>query len=327
MNKFIWLMIPVLILSCNQKQDVYIPETKGNIIFFNGLAESLSIIDISTDTVYNDVKTTGMWPNNMTLNTNIFLVNSGDNSISIYDPENLNLLKEIYLGTGKNPWMSFHIPNSNYLYVSCYLSDEVIKVNTNSGESIKTLTVGKNPEGGCIVDNRLFIGNTGSDSISVIDISADSIEETIDLKTYSSKENLNPQSIIPFPDREEIHVISTGANIVIVFNSTTLKYKTTINVGGSPIYSEGNINYDKELVYLHGTRGISAYNYQSHEVTDSIGGLDKTFISGLTFIPSKNKLYASDFSNDKIYIIDGDSYINEKTLEASDGVQQLLYIK
>ncbi|QEN05244.1 hypothetical protein EW093_11145 [Thiospirochaeta perfilievii] len=334
MNKLLSVIITVLMLSCNNDKQIIIPEIKGNIVFFNGLAETLSVLDIPENRVYNNVQITGMWPNHLVLTDTIILVNSGDNSISLYDDKDLHKTKEIYLGSGKNPWMTFPLPNTDFLYISCYISDEVIKVNKQSGEILKAIKVGKNPEGGCLINNRLYIGNTTSNSISIINTLDDTIEKTVNLRDIIPNRIFNPQSIIPFKEREEIHVICTGENstgvsdgVVIILNSKSLQLKSTIEVGGSPIFADGGINFSKKLVYLHGTTGLGAYNYETYKKIGITTVFDNIFISGLLFIPETNKIYLSNFAKDEIYILNGDSYNHEETIQASDGVQQLIYIR
>lgn len=332
MNKLITGLILIVVISCANIQESEIPEIQGNILLFNGLAETLSILDIDSESIYNNIKTTGIWPNHITTDTDLILVNSGDNTVSIMDIDTLETKKDIYLGSGKNPWMSF--PVSNNIYVTCYLADEVIKINRNSGEKLTSIPVQKNPQGGAIVGNRLFIGNVFtenpmSSSISVIDLKTDKVEKNIPLPFQ------NPQTIIPFENRNEIHIVCTGINsidssknddgVIIIMDSNTFEIKSTINIGGSPVYSEGSINMDKKLVYLYGTTGISAYNYETNEIIDT--AIDNIFISGLLYIPETNKIYASNFAGDSINIYKGDDYSYEKSVQTSDGPQQLLYIK
>ncbi len=64
------------------------------------------------------------------------------------------------------------------LYVVCNLSNEVRVIETEKGQTIRTFAVGKNPYT-CILsgDNRtLFVSNWGDSSVSVIDLSAGTVE-------------------------------------------------------------------------------------------------------------------------------------------------------
>jgi len=332
MNKLTMSLILLIFFSCTIVQESSVPEIRDNILFFNGLAESFSIMDIKSETVINNIQTTGMWPNHIIYDTDLLLVNSGENTISILNIDDLSLKKEIYLGSGKNPWMTFPIPNSSFIYVSCYLTDQVIKVDRVSGEILKTITVQKNPQGGVLVGEKLFIGNTGSDTISVIDTVTDKLEQTIVLPDVPNTTKLNPQTVIGFENRNEIHVVCSGVNsfvnsdgVIIVINSDTYDVKSVIETGGSPVYSEGSINETDKTVYLYGTTGIMAYNYETYEIIGT--GIDNIFISGLIYISETNKIYASDFSADSILIYGGDDYSYEKSVLASDGPQQLLHIK
>ena len=332
MNKILMTLILLIFFSCAIVQESDVTDIRNNIIFFNGLAESLSIMDIKSETIKNNVKTTGIWPNHITYDTDLILVNSGDNTLSILNIDDLELKKEIYLGSGKNPWMAFPVPETKYIYVSCYLTDQVIKVDRVSGEILVTISVQKNPQGGVILGKKLFIGNTGSDSISVINIMTDIVEQTIILPNVQNRTKLNPQTIIGFDNKNEIHVVCSGINnfvnsdgVIMVLTSDTYEVKSVIETGGSPVYSEGSINEKSKTVNLYGTTGITAYNYETYEIVET--GVDNLFISGLIYIPDTNKFYASDFDADSILIYRGDDYSYEKSVQASDGPQQLLYIK
>lgn len=331
MNRLFILLLLSLILGCSDITDYSAVDTRGKILIFNGLAESFSLLDIDGESISNDVQLTGIWPNHITYSTDIILTNSGSNSITILEEETLFELESIYLGEGKNPWMV--IPTTDSLYIPCYVSNEVIKVDRTTWEILDYIPVGNAPEGGVILGEYLFIGNTGDDTISIINTSSDTVEETITL-SYSDMELMNPQSLIGFSDLNEVHIICTGLNassetvddgLVIVLNADTFEVKEYIEVGGSPVYNEGAINYSDKLVYLYGTTGISVYNYETYEVLES--GIDDYYASGIIYISETDRLYVSDFQENSIKIYSGSDYSYERELQASDGPQQLLYIK
>lgn len=336
MKKLIQGLLLILIpLSCDlDTTSSEIPDIKGNIIFFNGLAETFSVLNVDDEYITNDVAETGQWPNHIIYNTEfedeLIVVNSGDNSISILDIGTLETNLEIYLEENKNPYMAIAQSGTNYIYTTCYYSNEVVKVDRETGETISTITVGDKPQGGAILGTKLFIANTcyGEDTgtITVIDIDTDTVLTTFDT-------GKNPQSLIAFENEDEIHIICTGENDesdetdgeVIVIDSDSYETIVTISVGGSPVYSEGSINETEDIVYLYGTSGIYAYNYSSYTKIDT--DIDDTFYSGLTYVEETNKIYASNFDGDEIDIYNGEDYSFEKSIEASDGPQQLLFIK
>ena len=319
--------------SCNLSDNKDIHNPVGNIIFFNGLAETLSVLDIVEEKIYNDQVVTGVWPNHILYDDNLYLINSGSNSLEIYDISTLSKIGEIYLGTNTNPWMIFKKSGENKAYITCYYSNSIKVVNLEALEVTSTISVETNPEGGVIAGDYLYIGNTNDDTISVINMISDSLETTITLPSTDGVENLNPQSIIYIEELNELHIVCTGNNpltgsgsegSIMIYNINSQSFTETISIGGSPVYFEGGTNTTDKIVYLGGSSGLLAYNYETRGII-STGIIDN--ISGIYYLPESDKIYLSLFNDDKIDIYYGDDYSFEKSLTASDGPQQLLYIK
>lgn len=343
MNKIFLLSLILLLLTCKQQEIVYPHEiednSKGKLVAFNGLAETVSIIDLEIETIYNNITETGSWPSHITfIDSRLYLTNSGNNSISIYNKE-INFLKSIYLGENKNPWTTFPLKNSNKLYVSCFLSNEILLVNTET-ENIKVIHTGSTPQGGTISGNKLYIGNTnykgwndfGVGFVSVIDTVTNSHLKDIHLN-YMGEVGINPQSIVEAVENK-LYIICSGipgeddGNIFIVDKNSD-EISGVIKTGKSPVYSEGSINTKKNIIYLYGVGGLFSYNYSSGEIVEFAADLTNSdaFFSGLTYVEETNKIYVSEFNKALIHQFNGDDYSYEKSYQASDGVQQLLYIK
>lgn len=346
MNKILLSITLIFLFSCDVVQETELHKTKGNLIFFNGLATTLSILDIYEEKTYNNVRTTGYVPNYLYYDYDLLITNSGDNNIYIMDIDTLNVKKVISLGESKRPWMCFPIDGSDYIYVTCYDSDSVIKLNRKTGEILQEISVHEDdydktknsPEGGVIVGNRLFIADStiidsdNIDGISVINLETDTLEKYIELEITVNRDIWNTQSLIAFDNT--IHIVCSGRNTgatgesdgaILVMDTSTYEITDIVEIGGSPVYSEGGLDTTRELVYLSSSNGILCYNYTTLEIIDT--GITGRWFSGLYYLENTNKIYASAFDDDRIYIYNGDDFSYEKSLEASDGPQQLLYIK
>lgn len=339
-NKILLLLLPILLFSCKQiDDDKSFPALKNNVLAFNGLAETFSLIEVSNGRVYNDIKTTGIWPNHMTQEDDkLFLVYSGENTVSILDLD-LNTIKEIYLGVSKNPWMVFPVTGTDNIYVTCFDSNEILLVNTIT-ESIESVHTGSTPQGGAFNNNKLYISNThyvewntfNRGTVSVIDVASSTYLEDIDLN-FNGKTGINPQTVISM-NSNEIYVVCSGIpgendGNIFVIATTTNTITDVIETGKSPVYAEGSINTTDSEIYFYGVGGLFYYNYAT-KTTVPFGEditISDTFFSGLTYVPGTDEILVSDFSKDKVHVFSGNNFSYKKSYQVSDGVQQLLYIK
>lgn len=342
MNKLILIILPFILFSCKQIDEKDYPNAKGNILTFNGLAETFSMLELSTDRIYNDIVTTGGIPNHITQDgSRLFLVNSGDNTISIINSYTLTTIKSIHLGVNKNPWMVFPVANTNYIYVTCFESNELLRVDIETEEILSITGIDNKPQGGTLVGSTLYIGNThfigwnnfDTGSVTVIDTENNQFKKNITL-SYNTYNGINPLSLLAIPERDEVYIFCSGIpgqddGLIFVIDTTADTIKKVFESGKSPVYSEGSLDIDNNIVYLYGMGCIFSYNYITDTITDFAGDLVTTdkYISGLTYISSTNRILISDFSTGKIYSYNSNNYNFERSYQASDGVQQLLYIK
>lgn len=333
MNRVFTFIIVLFLFSCAQEVEDNDIDIRGKIVAFNGLAESFSVIDPDSLSISNDVALTGKAPNQMVHNgESLYLINSLDNNIIKYDIGTFEILSEIYLGSGKNPYMMDI--DDKYIYVSCWMSDSVIIIDKSSEEIVTEISVGARPQGVLAVENRLYVTNVNyaydedkdkfvfkTGSYSLIDTDNLELIKNIDL------EYKNPQTLLYNEVWDEIHIICSGSNsnesdgqVVVVKNDSVLK---SFNIGGSPVYGEGSITGNR--VFLSGIGSIRSYNLDTYEVYEATDlGVDE-------FIPSviiaDDRIYVSIFSLSLVKIYDLVNLDHIKDLQGSDGVQQLLYIQ
>ena len=203
----------ILLSGCwlNPHQPSQTYETDEALYVMNGGGATLSIIDIERDTVYNNVALTGMWPNQILfLNDKLYCVNSGSNTIGIYDPVTFENESSIALGYGQNPMEMVVDADSMIAYVSCLMSDKVLKVNLNTKEVMDSIDVGNGPTGMAISNHKVYVTNTavnddytyGQGTVSIVNMNDDQVVKTIHVNT-------NPQDIDVDADGL-VHVLCTG---------------------------------------------------------------------------------------------------------------------
>ena len=109
MRKYIVSFVFLLLLSIwlSAQNDAYV---------INGLAETLSKIDLETGQVVNHVVTLGSVPNQVICHDEfLFVVNSFSPSLMIIDPGNNSILAEIPMPINSNPWNVAVFDNHAYI--------------------------------------------------------------------------------------------------------------------------------------------------------------------------------------------------------------------
>jgi len=279
------------------------------IYIMNGSAETLSKLDLKTESIVKDFITTGQQPNRIICHNNtVFLVNSGTDDIRILDVENdSEYLKTISLPTGSNPY-DIAVVGKDKLYVSNYNAGTVTVINYSTGETEGDIQVGKSPQGITFygtssVGSYAYVANTGCGgwgvydpgTISVINTLTDSVVWTIDVP-------LNPQDIAVDPEGM-LHVICTGdyasvpACVAVIDPFQTPPAVTdTIAVGGTP----GDITITKQgkaylVAWGDGTNGF-LYKYDTYTHSISHGEENPILIG-----PNVSRLFY-DYDEDVLFI-------------------------
>jgi YVTN family beta-propeller protein len=285
----------------------------------NGLAETLSRIDLKTGDVFNDVVSLGKTPNQIVIQGDRgYVVNSGSksipgsNTIQIVDLAGDSILGTIALGDSNNPWnIAFY--NDSIAYVTNYESHRVFRINVAAREVTDTIPVGLSPEGLCVVGNRVYVTNTACDPVTyaygqgtvyVIDVTSNTVTDSILVST-------NPQAVALDPDGE-LNVVCTGDywsiwGEILVIDTVTLSVTDSIDIGGSPtgitIASNGR-------AYIGAGGWVSegyVYTYDTH-TNGILRGSDSAIVVGIGVMgiacDQDNNAHICAFMSDSISVID-----------------------
>jgi YVTN family beta-propeller protein len=300
------------------------PPTSKAVYVLNGTGSSLSVIDLNTDVVTNNVVTCGTWPNQVVyFDSKLFVVNSGSNNVQVRDADTYALLGTIDLGANNNP-MNIAVVSATKAYVTCLMSNGVKVVNPTTFQVLKTIPTGIGATGICVASNKVYVTNTastyptyGQGTVSVISTTLDTVIATINVST-------NPQAAAVCPNGR-VHVVCTGdyaatTGKVEVIDPATDAVVKTIDVGGSP----GNIaisSSKKGYLGMFGT-GVITYVTDTYVIVDSSthpllgkGG------SGIAVDLSGN-IYVGDFSNNQVIKMDN-THAVKKTYDVGQGPQSL----
>jgi YVTN family beta-propeller protein len=155
------------------------------------------------------------------------------------------------------------------LFTSNIGSDSVTllqRASDPSGWTLTNISVGKGPEGADLSpDAREFwAANSGDGTVSIIDVAAKSVVQTLDLRT-------NRSNRLKFtPDGKLVLISDLGANGLVIVDAVSRKEIKRLNLGRQPegilVLSDGSRAY----VALAGEKSVAVLDLKSLEVTARI---------------------------------------------------------
>ena len=346
MKKIYLLLIitaPILLVSCKPPavfEGAFPISAARKLVFFTGLDETLGIIDPDNLEIYNNIANTETGPNHLYIKGNeLFVTNSLSNSIQVftYRENDIYETDRIYLGKNTNPWMIIS-DGSSRAYVPCFISDDiavidletrtVIDADLSTPDIIDRIPAQEGPEGGCIISSKLYVVNTAwsqnifgfkKGSLTIADTVENQVLTTLwlDNDDYIKGKGSNPQSVIPFPELNEVHVICTGVQgendgKIIIVDTQTDTVKEKIEIGGSPGWAGDSINKAETTVFLTGVEGIQAYNYETKEIHGKEcpgrgwyihSGEDSDFYSGIYYDKEQDYIFVCRFNDNKVTVL------------------------
>ena len=98
-------------------------------------------------------------------------------------------------------------------------SGTVARIDLLTGKLMATVSVGLHPSGLAWDENRqrLYVADSNSDAVSVVDTEANRLVESIDLQPFMKKvAGVSPESVALSPDRKTLYVACAGINAVAV---------------------------------------------------------------------------------------------------------------
>jgi len=347
------MIIMVLLSGCKQDRSSdgrTFTDKAREIFILNNLAETVSVYHPDSGQLYNNVFTTGRAPNDILFyNDSLYIVCSTDNTIEVYDETSFRKIGEIYLGPGNNPYSIIQGTgtHSHIAYIPNFVSETVSVINLNTLQLTGTIDpanpdILRRPQDGAVMGDYLFICNTdhdgsapGDGSVAVFAAGAP-YDHVADILTGSGS---NPQTALPLPALEELHVYLTGdqtsddGEILILDVSSILAGGTghtvtsRLPVGGSPAMTGSAWDSVSGTVFLTGTYGLYRYDALSgtlpaapganpvYELTDPSADL----LSGVAFDGVNDILVVANFGEDSLLILEGDDFSTRAALQASDG--------
>ncbi len=327
----------LLFISCEDKEDnPLVSHISFPALFVvNGLGESLSVIELETEQVFNDTVLTGEAPAEIEYYGGyLYLVNSGDNILQKVDIYSLST-SQVSLGDYKNP-THFEIVEGNTLVISNYVAGTVQFVDCVDGEIEDEIEVGTGLWGMTSYEDRVYVGITnfdqqsftyGQGQVAVIDMNNRALIDTIEV-------GINP-GILFIDHQGELNVVCIGDYFSVFsevyrINPTDNTIIASFELGGSPSYA--TLLEDGKVYLGAGGWDTEGYVlvYDSNSETVIHGGDDPIVIEGETGVQQiavdlEGNLYACCFNSDHIVKMDTTGNVL-KVFAVGDGPQTLVYV-
>jgi len=322
MKKIFLSMVLIFILS-----NLLLGAQPKTLYVVNGLAETLSKINLENGTVANHITNLGVAPNQVVVRDNrAYVVNSLSSNIQTIDLTADTTLGFINLGSNRNPWAMAFL-DSQTAFVTNFVTNSISKIDVVAESVLAEYPIGQSPEGLCILNGKIFVCNTGFNpndfsygqgTVAVFDPQLDSIVAIINV-------GKNPQSI-KRDYQGELNVVCTGdygsiEGSVYVINPNTYSVIDSILIGGTP--NSVSIAWDKTaylsaggfvgngLVYTYESQTDSVLHGEANPIMVDLGATD-------VLVDKAGFCYVACFSSSTILKIDSAGNILD-TFSVGDG--------
>ena len=206
----------------------------------------------------------------------VYVANRGDNSISVYNPTTQNISSTITQANGlhQNPVALIASSDGSVVFV-------VTQGNGSSPGALDIINSGTDTIGGSVplglspsfgfLDprlNRLYVTNTGSNSVTVFDVSNVALGVNPAIPTLATVNvGSSPVGVTALPNGLNFYVANSISNDVSVVNATNFSVVATVTVGTNPVFIAGEPTSTKVYTANAGSGNISVIQTSNNGVT------------------------------------------------------------
>lgn len=305
------------------------PSFDKGIFVLNGNSKMISFLNLENDSVNFEFTGTGDAPNDMLyLNDKLYVINSLSHSMATYTRTDSGLTynSSTDLGATNNPYDI--ASDGGKLFVTCFVSNEVVIIDPSSKVILDRIDVGLSPEGIIYLNGFIYVACTGMDTLYNF---GDGYIYKINTSNYeivdSCKVGVNAQFLINV--NNDLHITCTGnyssifGKMYIVGTQDSLFVKDSLDVGGSP----GRLCYDgSETVYIASGGWVTDGQVFSYNINGTIihgsGNPIRTPAGAMDVGFYDNSLFVACNIADSIAELQGDSVV--KTWSIGDGPVKLM---
>jgi YVTN family beta-propeller protein len=281
----LWTAVLLLVLSACKKekeQDNVQPTTLeiGILVLNEGLFQqnnsSVSWINLTDESVISDIflqkndRYLGDTGNDMKIyGGKIYIVVNASSTVEILDKHTLKSIKQLPLHYNNQAQQPRHIAfHSNKAYVSSF--DGYINViDTASLAVIDRIQVGANPEGVAVLNNHLYVSNSGGLNFPNVDSTVYEIDLSTHSVTHSYHVGANPGSIVAGNDNQ-LYVVKRGDYASdpaeLVFIHTGNQTVTNTGIPATLLAAKGDHIYIGHYNYSSQQSQVSIWSQTTHSI-------------------------------------------------------------
>ena len=287
-----------------------------------GVSNTLSIIDIATDTVvallkglnFDNPFGVAVTPDGLKM----YVANMNSGTVSVIDMINRTVLDNVPVGN--TPYAVAVNPERTRVYVTNLDDDTVSFIDTATNSVIDTFNVGDNPRGVAVAPDgtTVYVTNTGTNTVSVIDVITNNTKDTINLGNNIHEGQ--PMGVTVSPDGTKVYVANFGGyydyDTVSVIDTATNTVTDTINVG---VWPEGiAINPAGTRVYVTNiySNDVSVIDSATNNViaTVPVGN----YPLGVSVAPDGRKVYVTNVNSGNVSVIDTETNTVKTSVEVGN---------
>lgn len=263
-------------LASTEQTSIYVANSGANTVCPK--TGSVSVIS-STSLVASTTVCVGVNPGpivQLPSGGNVFVANQGDNSISVINPVGQSVVATITQAGGlhQNPVSLVASTDGNYVFVVTQGNGtapgalDIIYTGLNTVAA--SVPLGVSPNFGYLDThlNRLYVTNTGSNTVSVFDVSNVTPGVNPAIPTLATVNvGSAPVSVTALPNGLTFYVANSGSNNVSVVSATGFTLVATVPVGQSPQFVASEPTSSKVYTANAGGGNISIIQTSNNTVT------------------------------------------------------------
>lgn len=227
-----------VVIGGSQSTAVYSLDTTSPNVCPAGAVDQITSSNVLTNTVCvgHNPRAIAQIPNG----GKIYVVNQGDNNVSVIDPVSFTVIATIPVGS--NPVWAITNLNGSYVFVVNKGSGTITAIHTtdNTTTTFTSGTGSGSAPNFAIFDqrlNRMYVTNGGDNTVTVFDLSKTTPQVLAQAVALGSSSSY-PTSVVPLADGSRYYVASTATNNVTVVDATSNQVVTTISLGSAASTSQ-----------------------------------------------------------------------------------------
>lgn len=205
----------------------------------------------------------------------VYIANRGDNSITVYNPATRSITSTITQANGLNLNPIAMVASSDAAYVFVVTQGNgtapgtVDIINTATDTIGGSVTVGVGPTSISLDTflNRLYVADTGGNSVTVLDATSVTLGLNPPIRTLGTASvGSAPVSVAALPNGLAFYVANSGSNDVSVVSSNSFGVIGTVPVGQRPVWVATEPSSTKVYTANEGSGTISIINTSNNTV-------------------------------------------------------------